>query len=159
MRKAPIALARRYFQILVAASADALAGEALTNLQFAALVQLSKFTGEPGIDQNSLAARMSVDRVSMGKLLEELEVIGLVDRQVDRADRRARLLRLTPRGERLRARVHPLHFSSQLKVLRCLSAKERALLIDLMARVIAANPTLARPGAGRRKRAKGAKPS
>jgi hypothetical protein len=39
-----------------------------------------------------------------------------------------------------------------MQVLDALDPAERDLLIDLLVRVIEANPDLARPGAGRRKR-------
>jgi hypothetical protein len=42
----------------------ALAGENLTNLQYGGLVYLSRVGGEPEIDQNGLAARLSIDRPS-----------------------------------------------------------------------------------------------
>ncbi len=150
-RRIPIALARHFFQIFVAATAEGLAREGLTNLQFGALVELSRVTGEPDIDQNSLAARMCIDRASTSQLLEELEAMGLVERRVNGADRRARLLRLTSRGERLRARVHPAQLDRQKRVLAALTPDERELLVDLLARVVESNRDLARPGGGRRK--------
>jgi DNA-binding MarR family transcriptional regulator len=152
LRRTPLALARRFFQICTAAVAEALAGEDLTPPQMAVLVGLSKAIGEPGIDQNGLAARLGYDRARVSQLVDELEALGLIDRRVNGADRRARLLRLTPRGEKLRARVHPAGIGAQMRVLAGLAANERELLLDLLVRVVQSNPALARPGAARRKR-------
>jgi DNA-binding MarR family transcriptional regulator len=152
MRRTPIGLARLFFQICTAAAADALAQAGLTPLQFGALVYLSRETGEPDIDQSGLAARLGIDRASTSALVDELEAMGLVERRVNSADRRARLLRLTSRGERLRARLHPGQIAAQMNVLASLKARERELMIDLLVRVIESNSGLVRPGAARRRR-------
>jgi DNA-binding MarR family transcriptional regulator len=150
--RAPPALARRFFQICTTATAEMLAGENLTNLQYGGLVYLSQVVGQSDIDQNGLAARLGIDRASTSQLVDELEAMGLVERRVNGADRRARLLRLTPRGQRLQARLHPALRARQMGVLAALTPDEQELFLDLLVRVVESNPTLARPGAGRRKR-------
>jgi DNA-binding MarR family transcriptional regulator len=152
VRRSPIALARRFFQICTAASAEAIARDGLTPQQLGVLAYLNKQTGEPDIDQNGLAARLGIDRASTTALLDDLEAMGLVERRVNGADRRARLLRLTSRGEKVRARLHPASNAAQMNVFAALAPHERDLLIDLLVRVVASNSALARPGAGRRKR-------
>src|SRR5262245_26461743 len=97
VRRSPAALARRFFQICTTAAVETLAGENLTPVQFGVLAYLNRETGEPNLDQNGLAARLGIDRASTSQLVDELEEKGLVDRRVSDADRRARLLRLTPR--------------------------------------------------------------
>jgi DNA-binding MarR family transcriptional regulator len=145
----PLALARHFFQICTAASAELVAKEGLKTGQFAILTHLSRVTGEPGIDQNGVAARMGVDRARVSQLAEELEALGLIDRRVNGADRRARVLRLTPQGERLRARLQPAARAAQMRVLAPLTPHERELLLDLLARVVDANRALARAGTAR----------
>ena len=152
MRRTPIALARLFFQICTTAAAEPLAPSGLTPLQFGALVYLSRETGEPDIDQSGLAARLGIDRASTTALVDELEAIGLLERRVNSSDRRARLLRLTSRGERLRARLHPGQIAAQMNVFASLKPRERELVIDLLVRIIESNSGLARPGAARRKR-------
>lgn len=92
VRRVPLALARHFFQICSAASTELVATEGLKTGQFAILTHLSPVTGEPGIDQNGVAARMGVDRARVSQLAEELEALGLIDRRVNGADRRARVL-------------------------------------------------------------------
>jgi len=148
VRRVPLALARHFFQICTAASAELVTTEGLKTGQFAVLTHLSRVTGEPGIDQNAVAARMGVDRARVSQLAEELEALGLIDRRVNGADRRARVLRLTPRGERLRARLQPAVRAAQMRVLAPLAPHERELLLDLLGRVVDANRALASPGRG-----------
>jgi MarR family transcriptional regulator, lower aerobic nicotinate degradation pathway regulator len=118
-------------------------------LQYAVLAYL---IGEPDIDQSGLAARLGIDRNTTSVLVDELEAKGLLTRRVNGADRRARLLRLTPRGQKLHTRVYPLTFAGQQELLSVLAPDERDILLDLLVRVIEGNRVLARPGTGRRKR-------
>ena len=82
IRRVPIALARRFVQICLAVAAETLEGENLTPLQFAVLANLND---EADVDQNSLAARLGVDRNSASVLVEQLEKRGLIDRRVNGA--------------------------------------------------------------------------
>jgi DNA-binding MarR family transcriptional regulator len=154
VRRVPLPLARHFFQICTAASAETVAGEGLKSGQFAILAHLSRKTGEPGIDQTGIAARMGVDRARVSQLMEELEAMGLVDRRVNGADRRARVLRLTPRGEQLRARLQPAVLADQMRVLAPLAPRERELFLDLLVRVIDANRALTRPDKGAKRGAR-----
>jgi DNA-binding MarR family transcriptional regulator len=152
VRRIPLALARRFFQICTSAAAEAVSEADLTPLEFAAMAYVNSTDGEPDLDQSALAARLGVDRNSTSLLVGSLEAKGLLDRRVSEADRRARLIRLTPRGEKLFAKLHPRAIELQHQILDVLDPAERDVLIDLLVQVIEANPDLARPGAGRRKR-------
>jgi DNA-binding MarR family transcriptional regulator len=152
VRRIPLALARRFFQICTGASAEAVSQADLTPLEFAVMAYVNSIDGEPDIDQSGLAARLGVDRNSTSLLVGSLESKGLLERRVNGADRRARLVRLTPRGEKLFAKLHPKAIERQEQVLDVLDPAERDVLLDLLVRVIEANRDLARPGAGRRKR-------
>jgi DNA-binding MarR family transcriptional regulator len=152
VRRIPLALARRFFQICTSAGAEAVTESDLTPLEFAVMAYVNSTDGEPDLDQSALAARLGVDRNSTSLLVGSLESKGLLDRRVSDADRRARLVRLTPRGEKLFAKLHPKAIELQQQVLEVLDPAERDVLIDLLVRVIEANPDLARPGAGRRRR-------
>jgi DNA-binding MarR family transcriptional regulator len=139
----------------VTLSADSVAAADLTPLQFAVLACLNKKNGEPGIDQNGLAARLGVERSHVSLLVEELGKRGLVERRVNGADRRARILRLTPKGDGVFDRLRGKNTAANARVLDPLTAKERELLFDLLIRVIKQNTAYARPGAGRRRRRAG----
>ena len=152
VRRVPLALARRFLQICTTAGAEVVSKAGLTPQEFAVMAYVNSVDGEPDLDQSALAARLGVDRNSTSLLVGSLEAKGLVERRVSEADRRVRLVRLTPRGEKLFAALHPKAIELQQHVLDVLAPAERELLIDLLVRVIEANPDRARPGAGRRKR-------
>lgn len=149
MHRVPTPLARRFGQICLATLSEALEGENLTPLEFGVLRHLEE---EPNIDQSGLAERLGVDRNNASLLVERLQSKGFVERRVNGDDRRARLLRLTSRGAKLHDRVLPKAQASHQRILAVLKPAERELLLDLLVRVIEGNQSLARPGAGRRKR-------
>src|SRR3954464_7587818 len=132
----PSALARRLAQICTTVVAEALAGTGLTPLQYAVLAYLYV---DPDIDQNGLASRLGIDRASTSKLVDDLENAGLIDRRVNGHDRRARLLRLTQAGTKLRERLHPIGRGAEARILSPLNASERGILITLLVRLVAAN--------------------
>ncbi len=154
VRRSPMALSRRFFQICTAATVETLTKEklTLTPLQVGVLAYLNAGTGEHDIDQNGLAARLGIDRASTSKIVDELVALGHVDRRVNDSDRRARLLRLTPRGEKLHNRLYLPVLTGQMRIFESLTPSERELLFDLLVRVVQSNSRLARPGAARRKR-------
>jgi DNA-binding MarR family transcriptional regulator len=152
IRRVPLALARRFFQICNAVGAEAVAEAELTPLEFAVIAYVNSTDGEPDIDQAGLAERVGVDRNTTSLLARSLEAKGLLEQRVNATDRRARLIRLTPRGENLFRRLHPKALAAQEQILAVLKPAERELLLDLLLRVIDEHRHLARPGAGRRKR-------
>jgi DNA-binding MarR family transcriptional regulator len=159
VRRSPTALARRFYQICLTMQADGLVAADLTPLQYGVMAFLNRQDGEPGIDQNGLAARMGVERSHLSLLVEELVETGLVEQRVNGADRRARLLYLTPRGDKLHARLRPGIVAANDRALEPLSPRERELFLDMLIRMIGANGAHARPGAGRRKRGAPRSPS
>src|SRR5919204_6731548 len=108
----PTAIARRFHQICAAKTSEVVGEAGLTPLQYGVLIHLSKLTGEPGIEQNSLAGRLNVDRNTASVLVEQLVKQELVERRVNGADRRERLLSLTPRGEKLYGQLRPVHLAA-----------------------------------------------
>jgi DNA-binding MarR family transcriptional regulator len=148
----PTAIARRFHQICVAKTSQVVSEAGLTPLQYGVLVHLSRLTGKPGIDQNSLADRLNIDRNTASLLVEELTRTGLVERQVNGADRRARILSLTPKGEKLYARLRPIHVAANDRILAPISPRERKLLISLLIRVIEGNLAVENRGLGGHKR-------
>jgi DNA-binding MarR family transcriptional regulator len=148
----PTAIARRFHQICVARTSEVVGPAGLTPLQYGALLHLSKTTGKPGLEQNRLAERINIDRNTASLLVEQLVNKGFVERQVNGADRRARLLSLTARGETLYARLRPAHIALNQDILATITPRERKLLIDLLIRVIEGNLTQEDHNSGRRVR-------
>jgi len=134
-------------QVCLGIMAEVLAPADLRPAEYAALTTLDS---EPGIDQRRRAARVAIDKMSASQLIERLQERGLVTRHVDPADRRARLLQLTPKGLALRRRLQPAALAAQDRILAPLRPEERPVLIDLIARVVEGHRVYARPGNGRR---------
>ncbi len=135
----PIAAARRLHQMGAAKSAEALGDSGLTPLQYGAMVHLNRTTGNPGIEQNALAARLNIDRNTVSVLVEQLVKAGVIEREVNGADRRARLLSLTRRGEQLYANLSPALSLANARVLSPLTPRERKQFMNLLVRVIEGN--------------------
>ena len=137
----PTAIARRFHQVCVARTSELVSPAGLTPLQYGAMFHLSRTAGLPGIEQNSLAEKINVDRNTASLLVEQLVQKGLVERQVNGADRRSRLLSLTTKGEALYARLRPAHAALNRELLAPITGQEQKLLMDLLVRVVEGNLT------------------
>jgi DNA-binding MarR family transcriptional regulator len=146
--QAPVGLARRLYQIALGALAEVHADNDLRALEFGVMIHLHD---TPGIDQNTLVERMALDRTSVSAMVYRLEQLGLIERSVNGADRRARVLRLSAAGKALHDRQLPKALAAQERILAVLKPAERRALIAMLVRVIEANQSYVRPGAGRRK--------
>lgn len=101
------------------------AGEGLTSPQAHTLLTLD----EP-LHMSALAGRKLCDPSSVTSLVKRLERAGLVQRVVDAGDRRARLVRLTPKGRRVRARLQE-QLAGADRVLEDLTDTQRQALASL----------------------------
>ena len=146
--RVPAHLARRFHQICLGVTAEILVHEDLTPMLFGVMAAVLE---QPGCGQRQLANGMGVDAVNFGQMIDFLEQKGLIRRQIDPNDRRARQLYVTRRGTDLRRRLRPSLLSAQERLLAPLSKAERAVLLNMLVRVIEANDSYARPGNGRRK--------
>lgn len=146
-RAAP--LARRFQQVCAGIIAEALTGEELVQLEYASLICIDI---EPGLDQRRLAEAMGIDPSNASLIVDRLHAMGLIERRVNGADRRARELYLTANGKKLWQRITPKTRAANDRVLAPLAPAERELFLDFLIRVIEGNRTYALPGAGRRRR-------
>jgi DNA-binding MarR family transcriptional regulator len=144
-----MALSRRFYQIATAVLAEVHDRErtGLRHLEFGLMVHMHD---TPGMDQNSLAERMVLDRTTISTLVFRLEQQGLIERAVNGEDRRARVLRLTPAGVKLHDRIRVKTEEAQQRILAVLAPSERRAFVDMLMRVIDANQAYVGPGAGRR---------
>jgi DNA-binding MarR family transcriptional regulator len=104
------------------------AGFDITSVQFAALDAIN---ANPGIDQAGVAALIAYDRPTIGEVINRLVTKGLVERAVNDADRRARVLRLTPQGLDTFERLLPIVRELQAAILGNLTADERSEFLAL----------------------------
>lgn len=89
-------LLRRCQQVALAIFTEEAIQFDVTPTQYSALAFIYN---EPGIQQNVLGDRIALDRSSVTKCVEGLETRGLIRRQVDQKDKRARMMYITPDGE------------------------------------------------------------
>lgn len=109
-------------------------GYDLTSVQFAALDLLRR---NPGIDQAGLASAIAYDRATIGEVVKRLEQKGLVERQVNEKDRRARTLQLTAAGHHINGLLRPVVQHLQTDILGNLSDEERAQFTALARKAVA----------------------
>src|SRR5437868_1269890 len=105
LQRAARALARRFD--------DALRPVGLTNGQFSLMMSLNR-PKPPGMA--AVASLLAMDRTTLTAALKPLQRRALVNVKVDRVDRRARLMALTPKGRRLLVQAVPIWESTQLAV-------------------------------------------
>lgn len=89
-------LLRRCQQVALAIFTEEAAELGFSPTQYSALTFIRI---EPGIHQNVLGERIALDRSSVTKCVEILEGRGFIRREVDRKDKRARLMYITSEGE------------------------------------------------------------
>ena len=99
------ALARRFD--------DAFRPLGLTNGQFSLMMSLNR-PEPPGMAP--VAALLAMDQSTLTAALKPLQRRGLLEITTDPADRRARLIALTPKGRRLLVRAVPIWESTHLAV-------------------------------------------
>ena len=148
-QRIPAYLIRRLQMISTAIMTEAFEGEDMSLSEWAVLTIIEN---HPDVDQSRLADIVSIDRVNTGRLVDQLELKGLVERLSDERDRRVWKLRCTRAGLQTRKRLLPCALASQGKLLACLAPNDRKSFIELMLQIVSANEKYIRPGAGRRKR-------
>ena len=79
----------------------------VTRSQWWVLANLSRHNGQ-GMMQTELAKVMDVGKVTLGGLIDRLEAAGLVKRQPDPSDRRAKRVVMTPKGTKLLADIQTI---------------------------------------------------
>src|ERR1700730_2539458 len=135
----PTAIARRFHQMCAARTSEVVGEFDLTPLQYGVMVHLSRITANGGIEQNVLADRVNVDRNTASLIVEQLVKMAIAARQVGEADRRVRLISLTPKGRKLHARLRPALIALNEEILSPITFRERKLLMELLIRVIEEN--------------------
>ena len=129
-------LIRRLHQIHVALFQEACGEFEVTPLQYSLLSALSV---RETADQTTLAADIAPDRTTTTGALKRLAARRLVERAVNKDDRRARLCRLTSSGAELLAKIEKSARAAHRGTIAELSEPEQAVFIDMMQRIVAGN--------------------
>ncbi|HWV54802.1 MarR family transcriptional regulator [Pseudorhodoplanes sp.] len=129
-------LIRRAQQIAVAIFIEECAAFDLTPVQYAAMVAIME---NEGIDATRLSAQIAFDRSTLGNVLERLETRGLVERYPSPDDKRIKLLKLTAQGRSVTRRAEEGVRRTQERILAPLNAKDRRVLLALLAQLVELN--------------------
>lgn len=98
-------------------------------IRFALMDQVNE---RPGSTQASLADLLDVDRTTLVPMVADLERKGLLRRSTLAHDKRAVQLWLTPKGQRLFAKLRPLAVAHEKRLCGDMGAAEKAALIGTL---------------------------
>ncbi|MEC3953414.1 MarR family transcriptional regulator [Nocardia sp. CDC153] len=107
---------------LMAAEQPVLAAHGLTMWAYVVLLRLDETTTR---GQGVLAQEIGADKTRIIAVLDDLQERGLIERRPDPADRRARLLALTPEGRELRDAAQAKIQAQEDRLLSKLPAADR----------------------------------
>lgn len=99
----------------------------LTEVRYSVLVAL-RIASRTGLSQSELAEHLMQSESNISTLVERMQQEGLVDRLRSDADRRKRVLLLSPDGQRLLDRVEVGKRSWAARLLRAVPADDRSML-------------------------------
>lgn len=142
-RSAPGHLIRRAHQLSWAIFMQETAGFDVTPVQYAILNAL---LDDPGEDQVTLARRVAFDPATFGSVIMRLEARGWVRREPDAADRRRKLLWVTPTGAEMAQKMRRPVARVQQRILGPLDAREREQLMGLLDRLVSGHGEEPPPG-------------
>ncbi|TDU73616.1 MarR family transcriptional regulator [Streptomyces sp. KS 21] len=123
---------------LVAAELPVLREHELAMWAYAVLLGLDD---EPVRTQAALARDIGADKTRIIGVLDDLEERGLIRRQPDPADRRARVLSLTPAGRRMRDAVQSAIQQREERLLARLSEADRRGFLNALQTLAALSPS------------------
>ena len=83
----------------------------ISHLMFEVLLILGRADG-PGLPMGAIAQEQVLTTGGVTRLVDRMEAVGLVERTEDPADRRGRLVRLTPHGEETAVRAARVHLAN-----------------------------------------------
>ncbi|MFG1204978.1 MarR family transcriptional regulator [Xanthobacter aminoxidans] len=115
---------------------------------------LAHINVNPGLRQSALAEKMSVEPMTLVGFLDRLEALGLVVREVDPTDRRAKIVALTDAARPYLDGIEQAAARAREEATRGFSDEERAQLREFLDRI---RGNLARDCAGREARLKEAR--
>jgi DNA-binding MarR family transcriptional regulator len=116
------AMLQPLLRALIAAELPVLASHGISMWGY---VVLNALDPGPARTQAALAHAIGADKTRIIAILDELQQAGLIAREPDPADRRARLLSITPAGRRTRLAVQTDIQANENRVLAVLPAADR----------------------------------
>jgi DNA-binding MarR family transcriptional regulator len=132
-------LLKRCHQVAAGIFLDECNEFSVTPSQHGCLRALQEF---PGIDQIALGRLVGLDRSTAGLVIKALSQRKLIDRVVNRYDKRRMRLKLSADGEQLLRAIGPAAARARERVLRGLPRDSRATFLDLLEVFLAGHDAL-----------------
>src|SRR5580658_8345796 len=101
----------------------------MTRAQWVILARLAR---QPGLSQNEMAAECDVEPITVGRLIDRLEMRGMVERRPDPADRRIRRLHLLPAAQPILDEIARYREEHSEELLKGITESARELLVDAL---------------------------
>ena len=134
-------MVRRLQQISVAVFFEATGQIGITPVQFAALTAISE---HPRLDIQRLTNLVAVDRATLGAVIDRLVRSHRVERCQDPFDRRSRVVRALPAGQKLLEVAAPHVIRADLRLLQPLTDVERQVLMVYLRELVHAGNDFSR---------------
>jgi DNA-binding MarR family transcriptional regulator len=134
-------LVRRMWQIHVAMFLQETKGSGMTPVQFSILLVLED---EPDLEQVELAYRVGLDRSNLSEIVTRMVRGGLVRCSPGQQDRRAKVARLTAKGQQTIRKLLNRVNRSHARLLEDLSSSKRAQFVKMMKKVVGGKNELGR---------------
>jgi DNA-binding MarR family transcriptional regulator len=129
--------------LLEASFAEVLARHRLSWGEYLVLAALRRAGPPYRMNPTALYGSVILSSGGMTKRLDQLEKADLVQRQLDPADRRGRLVALTAKGKAVVDRAVVEHLANEERLLGALSTPERHKLGNLLRKLLVSEPFLA----------------
>jgi DNA-binding MarR family transcriptional regulator len=104
----------------------------LTRAQWSVLAHLSR---NEGINQAALADILEIEPITLVHQLDKLEAAAWIERRLDAADRRVRLLFITATGRKILEKMQVLGAETRAEALAGIPAAEHEALIETLLKV------------------------
>jgi DNA-binding MarR family transcriptional regulator len=139
MYQRPGFLLKRCHQVAMAIFLEECQEHTITQSQYGCLRALQEY---PGVDQIALGRLVGLDRSTAGLVIKALSDRGLIERVINRADKRRMRLKMSAEGERLLRAIAPAAARAQKRVLKGLPQKSRKALLDMLENFLAGHDAL-----------------
>ncbi len=96
---------------------------------------LAALGANPQMAAKDLAPYSTLDKMQVSRAVAKLEADGLIEREDDTHDRRAKILRLTAAGRALHRKIVPLVVARENHILGALTPEEREALDRIMTKI------------------------
>ncbi|MEW5987224.1 MAG: MarR family transcriptional regulator [Chloroflexota bacterium] len=133
-----IGLLHRTGHALARVGETSLSAAGLSYAQYRLLMSLlfcEQFEGQAALNPSEISERQGISRNTASALISKLEAEGLIERELDQADRRKFIIRLTPAGRELVRDHASQHFHTIHQCFHVLTPEEQETMSQLLERL------------------------